>query len=333
MLTRWGLFPEQASTMASEVDALYFFLIGISIFFGVLIATLVVFFAFKYRRRDDGRQAVQIEGSLVLEAIWTTIPFVIAMTIFAWSASVYFSLTRPPDNSLEIFVVGKQWMWKIQHMEGRREINQLHVPLGRPVKLTMTSEDVIHSFYVPAFRVKSDVVPGRYTTAWFEATKPGSYHLFCAEYCGTEHSRMIGKVVVLEPHEYQAWLKGDGAGAASTASSAMAPAVAGAEIFNNTGCQTCHAIDEAGQSGLMNGPPLYDLYGTEVELEAGGTVVADEAYIRKSIIDPMSDIVRGYRPLMPTYAGRLSEEQVMQLIAYIKSLGGPEGGDDPGVQP
>jgi cytochrome c oxidase subunit 2 len=327
MLTKLGLFPEQASTMAAEVDALYFFLIAVSVFFGLLIATLIVVFSFRYRRTQANREPKQIEGSLILEGLWSFIPFVIAMTIFVWSASVYLALTRPPDDALEIFVVGKQWMWKIQHMEGRREINELHVPVGRPVKLTMTSEDVIHSFFVPAFRVKSDVVPGRYTSEWFEATKPGSYHLFCAEYCGTEHSRMIGKVIAMEPHEYQLWLRDGGTHVAGTTAAAGAVTVplslaeAGARVFNNTGCQTCHAVDEMTDTALMNGPALYGLFGTEISLNSGGTVVMDEAYIRKSIVDPMSEVVAGYRPLMPTYAGRVSEEEILQLIAYIKSLG------------
>jgi len=324
MLTELGLFPEQASTMASKVDALYFFLIAVSAFFGLLIATLIVVFSVRYRRGSGKREAKQIEGSLILEGLWTFIPFVIAMTIFVWSAGVYLALVRPPDNALEIFVVGKQWMWKIQHMEGRREINELHVPLGRPVKLTMTSEDVIHSFYVPAFRVKADVVPGRYTSEWFEAVKPGEYHLFCAEYCGTEHSRMIGKIIVMEPHEYQLWLRGDDDSsvglAAGTEGRTLSAAQAGEAVFNNTGCQTCHAVDESTDTALMNGPALYGLFGQEVTLKHGGTVTVDENYIRKSIMDPMSEIVVGYQPLMPTYAGRISEEKVLQLIAYIKSL-------------
>jgi len=273
---------------------------------------------------------VQIEGNLALELLWSGIPFVIAMGIFMWGAKVYLALAKPPDDALEIFVVGKQWMWKLQHMEGRREINELHVPTGRPVKLTMTSEDVIHSFYVPAFRVKQDVLPGRYTTLWFEATKPGSYHLFCTEYCGTEHSRMIGHVVAMEPHDYQQWLEGNAVTVASagaaTAVDAGAGGVAsmadlGKAAFERTGCAACHAVTPDAAASKMIGPPLIGLVGTSVKLASGADVKVDEAYLRRSIVEPMGELVQGYQPVMPTYAGRLSEEEVLQLIAYIKSLG------------
>ncbi|MGH7824004.1 MAG: cytochrome c oxidase subunit II, partial [Candidatus Binatia bacterium] len=207
------LFPEQASTMAPRVDALYFYLIGIGAFFSLLIFTLVIYFAIKYRRRsEDEPPPPEIPEILALEVTWIVIPLVLALIAFFWGANVYYAMARPPQDALEVFVVGRQWMWKFQHPDGQREINQLHVPLGRPVKLTLASEDVIHSFFIPAFRVKYDVVPGRYTTVWFEATKPGKFHLFCAEYCGTQHSGMIGQIVVLEPKQYQAWLSGALAG-------------------------------------------------------------------------------------------------------------------------
>ena len=202
------LFPEQASTLAAHVDLLYYFLIAISVFFSVLIAALILYFSIKYRRGNKKVDRTPGESSTALEVTWIVIPFLITMGIFGWSAALFFDAYRPPAGALEIRVVGKQWMWKFQHPDGRREINTLHVPLGRSVKLTMISEDVIHSFYVPAFRVKHDVLPGRYVECWFEATKTGEFHLFCAEYCGTNHSEMIGRVVVVEPSEYEAWLSG-----------------------------------------------------------------------------------------------------------------------------
>ncbi|RMD85936.1 MAG: cytochrome c oxidase subunit II [Candidatus Dadabacteria bacterium] len=323
MLTKLGLLPERASTIAGRYDALFFFLAGVSLFFATLIATLIVVFAIRYRRRSPDQKGAAIHGSLLLETIWSGIPFAIAMFVFVWAASIYMSMARPPDDALEVFVVGKQWMWKLQHLEGRREINELHVPVGRPVKLTMTSEDVIHSFFVPAFRVKADVVPGRYTTVWFQPTKVGTYHLFCAEYCGTEHSRMTGRVIVQEPHEYEEWLKGGGAGGAGLpgAPEGLSMAALGGALFNKSGCPTCHLVDaSSGNPADMVGPPLYAVYKREVELEGGRKVIADEEYLRRSILQPMAQIVRGYEPLMPTYEGRLSQIEVLQLVAYLKSL-------------
>jgi len=301
------LFPEQASTVASQVDALFYFLIGVSSVFAVLIATLVVYFAVRYRRRSAADRPEAIHGSLTLELAWTLIPFALTMVMFFWGARVFVTLRRPPDNALQVFVVGKQWMWKLQHLEGRREINQLHVPVGRAVKMTMTSEDVIHSFFVPAFRVKQDVLPGRYTTLWFEATKTGTYHLFCAEYCGTEHSAMIGQIIVMEPSEYQTWLSG-GPVTASLAS-------AGETLFTDLGCISCHRSDSGAR-----GPQLVGLFGKRVQLQGGATLVVDENYLRESILDPQAKIVAGFQPIMPTFKGLVTEEQLMQLIAYIKSL-------------
>ncbi len=334
MSTKLGLFPDAASTIAGRVDALYLFLVAVSLFFGVLIAILIIVFAVKYRRRSESEEPEQIHGSLLLELAWSVIPLGIAMVIFVWGATIFATIKRPPDNALQVNVVGKQWMWKLQHMEGKREINELHVPVGRPVKLTLTSEDVIHSFYVPAFRIKQDAVPGRYTTAWFEATKIGTYHLFCAEYCGTEHSRMIGRVVVMEPADYQAWLATEGepvpmgvAAAAAAAAPAGAAAAGGGEqtlvaagqkLFVKLGCQACHS----GQPGGL-GPALAGVFGHEVKLADGSTVLGDENYMRESIINPQAKIVAGYAPVMPTFKGQVDEEQLLQLIAYIKSLAAP----------
>ena len=306
-MTRFALFPEQASTIAPQTDALLYFLLGVSFFFGLLIAGLIVVFMVRYRRRPEVDYVPETHGSLLLEGLWTGIPFAIAMALFFWGASLFATIRHPPDDAIRIDVVGKQWMWKLQHLEGRREINELHVPVGRPVALTMTSEDVIHSFYVPAFRVKQDAVPGRYTTLWFQATKAGEYHLFCAEYCGTLHSGMIGRIVAMEPAEFEAWLGGGG--------SNVPVEVAGEALFRANGCDTCHRPDGTGQ-----GPPLVGLFGKRVTLASGATVVADEGYIRESIVLPQAKIVAGYQPVMPTFQGLLSEEDVMKLIAYVKSL-------------
>jgi len=308
MFENFPLFPQQASTLASKVDGLYYFLILVSLFFGILIASAVIYFGVRYRRRSATQRPAEIHGSLALELVWTLIPFGIAMVIFGWSANIYLQIIRPPDDAMPIFVVGKQWMWKLQHLEGRREINELHVPVNRPVKLIMTSEDVIHSFFVPAFRIKQDAVPGRYTTQWFEATKVGTYHLFCTEYCGTEHSGMIGRIVVMEEADYQSWLAGDGG--------QMPLPKAGEALFTQLGCASCHA----GTSGAR-GPALAGLYGKKVQLADGRTVVADETYLRESIVNPHAKMVAGYQPIMPTFQGLVSEDGLLQLLAYIKSLG------------
>ena len=247
MFSGFPLFPPQASTVAGRVDALYFFLIAVSTFFSLLIATLVVVFAVRYRRRRAGELPPPIHGSIALELTWTVIPLVISLGTFVWSADVFVSTRRVPPGAMEVYVVGKRWMWKTQHMTGQREINELHVPIGVPVKLTMTSEDVIHSFFIPAFRVKQDVIPGRYTTIWFEATKTGEFHLFCAEYCGTKHSQMIGSIKVVEPAAFQTWLAGGATGS---------PAEEGEKLFQSLACITCHRADSGAR-----GPRLEGLFG------------------------------------------------------------------------
>jgi len=304
------LFPDQASTMAPHVDALYFYLLAVSGFFSLLIAVLVIVFAVKYRRRSEQELPRAIEGSLKLEVAWSVIPLLIGLSFFFWGAKLFFAMNRPPNDAIEISVVGKQWMWKIQHADGQREINELHVPIGRPVRLTMTSEDVIHDFFVPAFRMKKDVVPGRYAIAWFQATRPGRYHLFCAQYCGTRHSAMIGWIDVMEPVAYQSWLSG-GAGGESLAA-------AGAKLFAQHACNTCHRSDS-----LARGPNLVGLFSRNVQLADGRTVVADETYIRESIVSPNAKLVAGFQPIMPTFQGLISEEGILQLVAYVKSLSRP----------
>ena len=300
------LLPEQASSTARNLDHLTIYLVSVATIFTVLIFACIFYFAVKYRRRAEHERPVEIEGALPLEILWSVIPFLLMMVMFSWGASVFFEMSRPPDDAMNIYVVGKQWMWKTQHLEGRREINELHVPLGRPVRLTMTSEDVIHSFYMPAFRVKFDVLPGRYTTAWFNPTKPGKYHLFCAEYCGTLHSGMIGWIYVMEPAEYERWLSG-GEGESLAAS--------GQQLFQTLACANCHRTDKAGRC-----PNLEGLFGKPVQLTTGEIVKADEAYIRESIVDPSAKIVAGYQNMMPSFQGLVTEEDLLKLIEYVKSL-------------
>ena len=306
------LFPEQASTMAPRVDQLYYFLFGVSVFFATLILILIVTFAVKYRRRSDDERPRPISGNLGLEILWTLVPLSLTLVMFVWGARLYFITFYPPSDALEINVVAKQWMWKAQHAEGRAEIDELHIPTGRPVQLIMTSQDVIHDFFVPAFRVKNDVLPGRYTTLWFEATKPGAYRLFCSQYCGTQHSGMIGYIIALEPAEFQAWLSGG--------ATAVSMATAGENLFQKLGCVSCHAPNDTGR-----GPSLVGLLGKAVRLQSGASVTADEDYIRESILNPQAKIVAGYQPIMPTFKGLISEDGMMQIIAYLKSLKREEG--------
>jgi len=307
------LFPEQASTFAERVDALYYYLLSVSGFFVLLIFALIFYFAVKYRRRSEGEQTPPILGSIPLEVAWIVIPFILVMIMFVWGASLYFTAFSPPANAMEIFVIGKQWMWKVQHPEGRREIDELHVPVGYPVKLTITSQDVIHSFYIPAFRIKMDAVPGRYTSIWFEASKTGTFHLFCAEYCGTAHAGMGGRVVVMKPSEYEQWLR--------TGAPEESLVAAGGRLFQQLGCSGCHS-----QNSIARAPLLDGVYGKPVPLQSGQVVLADESYIRDSILLPQKDVVAGYAPVMPSFQGRISEEELMQIIAYIRFLGeeGPE---------
>jgi cytochrome c oxidase subunit II len=309
MLQGFSIRPDQASTIARGVDHLFYFLTAIDLFFTVVIFLTILYFALRYRRRSEKEQPEQIEGNIPLEVLWTAIPLVLVVVVFLWGTSLFIRNSRPPEASTEIFVVGKQWMWKIQHPEGTEEINELHVPVNRPIKLTMTSEDVIHDFSVPAFRIKKDVVPGMYTTLWFQATKTGKFHLFCDQYCGTNHALMQGYVVVMEPIDYEQWVSGGIRGEPM--------AVAGARLYDQLACITCH--------GTGKGPPLVGVYGKPVKLSDGSTVIADDAYLRESVIYPSAKIVAGYPPIMPTYKGQVTEEQLLQLIAYIKSLRREEG--------
>jgi len=304
------LFPESASSFSWQVDALYFYLIAISVAFMIPIVAAIFWFIVRYREREKFATPEEIHGSIVLETVWSIIPFIISMTIFLGGAVVYYTQYRMPDDAMQVYVVGKQWMWKIQHETGQREINQLHVPVNTKVKLTMTTEDVLHDFSIPAFRTKADVVPGRYTYLWFEATKPGTYHLFCAEYCGLNHSGMIGSVVVLEQDAFESWLQGN--------ASNQTPVEQGRDLFENKlGCASCHAAG-SGQRGAV----LENIYGKEVKFVGGGSAIVDDEYLRNSILNPSSQVVEGYQPIMPTFKGQVTEEQLIALVAYIKSLSG-----------
>ena len=307
--TNWvPLFPEQASTFAWQVDWLYFYLLAVSVAFTVPIFVAIFVFTIKYRETEKFATPDEIHGSMVLETVWSIIPFIVSMTIFLGGAIVYFNQYTPPEDAMEVYVVGKQWMWKIQHETGQREINELHVPVGRMVKLTMTTEDALHDFFIPAFRTKADVIPGRYTYLWFEATKPGKYHLFCAEYCGLNHSGMGGWVYAMEQRDFDNWLSGNVSG--------QTPVEEGRDLFTNKlGCASCHA-----GGPQQRGAKLEGVFGTDVKLVGGATVKADENYIRNSILNPASQVVEGYQPIMPTFKGQVTEEQLNALVAYIKSL-------------
>ncbi|NLG72409.1 MAG: cytochrome c oxidase subunit II [Chloroflexi bacterium] len=308
------LFPQQASTVAGQVDFIFAAEIALGLFFTTIVVILIIYFGIRYRRGARVDRSNPPDTNLKVELSWMLGLLVLGMGSFLGAASVYFNINTPPADALDIYVVGQQWMWKAQHPEGRREINELHVPVNVPVRLTMISQDVIHSFFIPAFRLKYDVIPGRYTNLWFEATRPGEYHLFCAEYCGTNHSRMIGKVVVMEQSDYQAWL--------SSGTAAEVPlSDAGEQLFSQLGCSGCHTGEPNATA-----PDLAGIFGQPRPLESGENVIADESYIRESILFPSEKIVAGYAPIMPTYEGRITEEQLLELVAYIQSLGaGAEG--------
>jgi cytochrome c oxidase subunit II len=310
MFPNFPIWPVRAATAASNLDALFIFLLLVTGTVTIMIFILVTVFALRYRHNLVDK-ATPILGSTALETTWSLVPFGIFLIFFVWGAVLYFQERTPPRNAMEIYVVAKQWMWKLQHVDGQREINELHVPVDRDVKLIMTSQDVIHSFFVPAFRLKQDVLPGRYTTLWFHAIRPGTYHLFCAEYCGTQHSGMIGSIVVMNPVDYEAWLSGGG-GEGSLAST-------GQKLFQQLGCGSCHRSDTQGR-----GPNLVGVFGKPVLLEDGRTVTADENYVRESILNPGAKIAAGFKNIMPSFQGVVNEEQLLSLVAYIKSLQGSQ---------
>jgi cytochrome c oxidase subunit 2 len=301
------LFPDRASAIAGRVDALYLAELAICVFFTILIAVLIIFYAVRYRRGARVDRSNMVTSNLALEAIWIVVPLVISMGIFVAATIIYFQMYRAPADASDIYVVGRQWMWEVRHPGGKGERNELHIPLGKPVKLLMISQDVIHSFFVPVFRVKQDVLPGRYTSMWFQPNRTGKFHLFCAEYCGTKHSGMIGWVVVMDPADYQRWL------ASGTSEPTMAQE--GARLFRSYGCSGCHGVNATVRAPLLDG-----VFGHPVPLEGGSIVTADEKYIRDSILLPASQVVAGYKPVMPTFQGRIPEDEILKIIAYIKAL-------------
>lgn len=310
--------PIQATNFAVEVDNIFLALTGLTFFFTILVLSLLLFLAIRYRRGSNHSRKGAPDEHLILELSWSLGPLVIAVFMFIWATKPFTEVYSPPANAEEVFVIGKRWMWHMQHTNGIRENNELHVPVGRAIKLTLISQDVIHGFYVPAFRMKRDVLPGRYNTVWFQPTRPGRYHLFCSEYCGTNHSEMIGWVYVMDPADYQAWLNSGGNRATQQAET---PVMAGESLYNNLGCGNCH-----GEVNNVHGPTLYGLAGKIRQLEDGSSVVADDNYLRRSIIDPNGQVVKGYQNIMPAYPvgkeqGQLSEEQVLNLVAYMKTLG------------
>jgi cytochrome c oxidase subunit 2 len=301
------LLPTQASTVAGPVDLLGLVLLGLSLFFAFGVAGLIIYFGIKYRRRSDDHVPAPTTGSNRIEIAWIAAPLGLALIVFYFATRLYLHTQDPPPNAIPIFVVARQWWWSAQHQEGQQEMGELHVPVGEPVRLTMISQDVIHDFYVPDFRLHADVLPGRYTTLWFEATQPGSYRLFCSQYCGLNHANMTGLVIAMDPRDFATWL---------SSGSYQSPAAAGAALFQQLGCNTCHRADSERRAPVLSG-----LYGQPVRLTTGEIVIADDNYLRESILDPNAQIVEGYQPIMPTFRGRVSEDQVNQLIAYIRSLG------------
>ena len=305
-----GFLPPEASTFAPRTDAVFVALLALSVFMTLAVACLILYFCIRYRRGSQARHGGRISQviDLEFEAGWSLAPLFIFVFLFAWAAGQQFSMFYPPRDALEISVVGKQWMWKTEHPGGQREINALHVPVGRPVKLDMVSQDTIHSFYVPAFRVKRDVVPGRDNVMWFEAKEPGDYHLFCAEFCGTDHSRMVGTVTAMPPEDYARWLDAQPMGETLIAE--------GGRLYHELGCSGCH---EPG--GSVRAPPLHGLYGRPVPLEGGAVVTADDRYVRNSILMPKSEVAAGYKPIMPSFQGSIDEGEVQALQAWIRSIG------------
>lgn len=308
------MFIPEASSTATRIDALFWSMVALCGLVALGVFGAMIFFCIRYRRGSPADRTGRHNQSLGVELTWTLIPFALFIGVFAWSLFLFAQARTPPANAQTIYVVAKQWMWKVQHPAGQREINTLHVPLGEPVRLTMTSQDVIHSFYVPAFRVKQDVLPGRYTQLWFTATRLGTFPLFCAEYCGMDHSKMGGAVVVMNPSQYALWLSGH--------ATSESLAARGAALFRSRGCSGCH-----GTNASVPAPDLQGLYGHSVHLSDGTSVIADERYLHDSILLPDTQVVAGYAPIMPSFSGQLTEEDMLALIAYIKSLspGGQHG--------
>ena len=307
--------PVAASTFADEVDILYFALIGLTVFFTALVFVMLTVFAYRYRVGSKADRRNPLHTSHTLELSWSIIPLILALFIFAWGAKLYADVYKTPDNAMNIDVIGKQWMWHLEHSNGIRENNELHIPIGQPIKLTMISQDVMHAFYIPGFRVQKFVNPGQYTSIWFTATKPGKYHIFCNQYCGTQHSLMGGYVYAMKPEDFQRWKDQGGYKGGEFDTAVKTQEQQGAELYESIGCVNCHNANNN-----RRGPTLYGIYGSKRQLTTGDVVIADRDYLRESIVNPNKRITAGYEPIMPDYS-TLKEEQVNHLIAYMKSLG------------
>jgi cytochrome c oxidase subunit 2 len=329
-----GSIPLAGTEVAARWDHLYGFLIGLSVFFFVLVCGAMLYFVVAYRHRP-GEKTKYIVGNHLLEAIWIALPTLLLMIIFGWGYSVYHNMTQAPTDAYEIRVIGKQWLWTFQYDNGRTTVGEVFVPINRPVKLIMTSEDVLHGFFVPNFRVKQDVVPGMYTSIWFTATVPGKHQVFCTEYCGTSHSEMLAKVVVLDDEQWNQWNRNKKLGvipeagkdvafsdqiqtsSASPEKVTLTPlAHQGKKVYEMKGCVACHTVDGTTKIG----PSHKGLYGRKTQLTDGRTVVADDNYIRGHIENPQGTLVKGYSPVMPTFKGLISETEMNALLAYLKTV-------------
>lgn len=313
LLQRLSDAPVAASTFAHRVDHLFYAMLAASAVVVLLLGILVVTFCVRYRHNRDVPRGARLPRKL--EYVWTLVPLGIFLAFFFWGGSIYLSIQRVPDDALQIRAVAKQWMWKFYHGNGHREVNELHIPVDRPVQIVLSSEDVIHSFYVPRFRIKQDAVPGRYTDTWFVAERTGIYRLFCAEFCGTQHSQMRGIVHVMAADDYARWLESGGP--------RTGLAHAGEKLFHSMGCSGCHAPPSD-----IAAPRLYGLYGHPVALASGQVIIADEAYLRDSIMQPEKQVVAGFVPVMPSFANQIGEEELIKLIAYIKSLSDTEQSEE-----
>lgn len=306
--------PEVASSFAGKVDYIIWFVTVISLVFFILVSFFLVYFAIKYRRRKGNEETPYITGSHMLEALWTVIPSILLIIIFAYGFITFREMRTPPSDTLDINVTGRQWLWQFKYNNGKTTLNELYVPEGKPIKLIMTSEDVNHGFFVPAFRVKQDLMANRYTQLWFKATKTGTYDLFCTQYCGTGHSAMLGKVIVMAPEEYKKWEKSEGEQKENVAG--VPPAERGKQLYTQRGCNACHSIDGT----RIVGPTWKGLWEKEEVMQDGQKVAVDENYVRESILEPNAKIVNGYPPVMPSFKGVVSDEEISAIIAYMKTL-------------
>jgi len=302
------------STIAGHVDALFYFIFWAAVFFFLLIVGLTVYFIIKYRRRGDEEATSHIAQNLKLEIVWTSVPIILVAIVFVWGFKIFMSMQVAPKDSIEIKVTARQWMWLFDYPNGLKSVNELVVPVNQPVKMLMSSEDVIHSFYIPQFRIKQDVLPNRYTVTWFQATRAGKYDLYCAEFCGKGHSEMRGTVRVVTDDKYQQYL--EGGGQESGGGGGQSLAALGKQLYTSRACNTCHTVN--GNPSV--GPTWKNAFGHQVEFADGLTGTVDENYIRQSILEPKAKVVKGFQPVMPTFQGILNDRQIDGLVAYIKSL-------------